>query len=257
MFYRWAMPAPPPDRRPVGRPPDDVTAEPPRDPEHLVAGGFNETAHNINNRPRSSNGRCDMALTKCPDCTADVSDAATACIHCGRPLRSGGGSAAHGAASTTSRAFWKGFAVGGATTLVLAIAGAIAIGLWFTGPQLIVQVEMPDSVIRGEPFVIEIEASNPYSEAIELDNVDFPNGVLDYFEVVDVKPLASDDSPVGGFGSQTWYFRALLQPGDHRTVAFTVRAIQVGTPVIQFYVCNGYEDCTTVVRPIRVSLQPG
>lgn len=198
-----------------------------------------------------------MALTKCPDCTADVSDAATACIHCGRPLRSGGGSAAHGAASTTSRTFWKGFAVGGATTLVLAIAGLIAIATWFTGPQLTIHVQMPDSVTAGEPFVIEIEASNPHSEAIELDNVDFPNGVLDYFEVVKVKPVASDDSPVGGLGSQTWYFDALLQPGDRRTVEFTVRAIQVGSPVIQFDVCNAYEDCTTVVRRIRVSLQPG
>ncbi len=150
-----------------------------------------------------------MVLTKCPDCTEYVSGAATACIHCGRPLRSGGGSAAHVAASTTSRTFWKGFAVGGATAAVLVIAGVIAFGMWFTGPQLIVQVEMPDGVIRGEPFVIEIEASNPHSEAIELDNVDFPNGVLDYFEVVDVKPLASDDSPVGGLGSQTWSFRAL------------------------------------------------
>ena len=198
-----------------------------------------------------------MALTKCPDCTADVSDAATACIHCGHPLRSGGGSAAHGAASTTSRTFWKGFAVGGATTAVFAIAGAIAIGLWFTGPQLIVQVEMPDSVIRGEPFVIEIEASNPHSEAIELNNVDFPHGVFDDFEVVDVNPLASRESPVRWPGGQTWYFDALLQPGDRRRVEFTVRAVQVGSPVIQFDVCNAYEDCTTVVRRIRVSLQPG
>ena len=196
-----------------------------------------------------------MALTKCPYCTADVSDAATACIHCGRPLRSGGGSAANGAASTTSRTFWKGFAVGGATTAVLGIAGVIALLTWFTGPQLIVQVEMPDGVIRGEPFVIEIEASNPHSEAIKLNTVDFPNGVLDYFEVVNVKPLASDDSPVGGLGSQTWFFGALLQPGDRRAVEFTVRAIQVGNPVIQFDVCT-FTDCTTLVRRIRVSQQP-
>ena len=202
-----------------------------------------------------------MALTKCPDCAADVSDAATACIHCGHPLRSGGGSAAHGAgagaASTSSRTFWKGFAVGGATTLVLAIAGVIAAATWFTGPQLIIHVQMPDSVTAGEPFVIEIEASNPHSEAVELDNVDFPHGVLDDFEVVDVNPLASRESPVRWPGGQAWYFDALLQPGDRRTVEFTVRAIQVGSPVIQFDVCNAYERCTTVVREIRVSLQPG
>ncbi len=198
-----------------------------------------------------------MALTKCPDCTAEVSDAATACIHCGRPLRSGGGPTAHEAASTTRRTFWKGFAVGGVTTAVLAFVGAIAVTVWFTGPQLTIHVQMPDSVTAGEPFVIEIEASNPHSEAVELDNIDFPNGVLDYFEVVDVKPLASDGSPVGGFGTQTWYFKALLQPEDHHTVEFTVRAIQAGTPVIQFDVCTGYAGCTTVVRTIRVSLQPG
>ncbi len=196
-----------------------------------------------------------MALTKCPECRAEVSDTAPACVHCGHPLGSGGGSGAQGA-STTRRTFWKGFAAGGATTFVLAIVGVIAVGMLFTGPQLDVQIQMPDSVTVGEPFVIEIEASNPHSEMIELDNVDFPNGVFDDLEVVDVNPVASDDSPISGFGSQTWYFEVPLQPGDRRTVEFTVRAIQVGSPVIQFYVCNGYEDCTTVVRRIRVSLPP-
>ena len=28
-----------------------------------------------------------MALTKCPDCEKEISDQATSCVHCGRPMR--------------------------------------------------------------------------------------------------------------------------------------------------------------------------
>ncbi len=42
-------------------------------------------------------------------------------------------------------------------------------------------------------------------------------------------PPAASDSPVGGFGTRTWYVDTDLPPGESRTIELTLRAVRLGT----------------------------
>ena len=154
--------------------------------------------------------------------------------------------------NTGSRSFWAGVAVGAGGMLVLGSATLVGIGTLLTGPQLALQVTIPDTVLVAEPFVIEIDLSNPHHEAVTFDNLDIPDRILGTFDVLDVEPSASSASPIGGFGSQTWYFESEVPPGGRRAVKVRMRARRTGPAPVQFDICNAYEDCSTVVRSVYV-----
>ena len=124
--------------------------------------------------------------------------------------------------------------------------------LFGRAPQLAVNFTVAETAWVSEPFVVRLETSNPHDEAVVLSSVDIPNRFFEPFEILSVSPAASPDSPVGGFGSQTWYFEYTVQPGQNKTVELSVRPKKLGTHVLEFAVCNGYEDCTMVTRAIEV-----
>jgi hypothetical protein len=150
------------------------------------------------------------------------------------------------------RGFWVGFVVGVGATLAALVVAIVVFATLLTGPQLAVQVEMPDSVARGDTFVVLIEASNPHDREVELDNIDIPDRVLESFQFVSVNVPTSGE-PLGGLGTETWFFDLTVPSGSRETLEFDVKAIRAGSAVMQFDVCNAYEVCTTIVRPINIS----
>ena len=140
-----------------------------------------------------------------------------------------------------------GFVLGVAAT----IAGVIAVTVLFTGPALFVKASAPASAMLEGPVVITIEVTNPHDETVILDNVDVPNKFFQNLDIVAVRPNPSPESPVGGLGSQTWYFEISVPPQETRTVELDVVAKNPGTHVAEFKVCNSYEDCSFVVVPIE------
>ncbi len=157
-----------------------------------------------------------------------------------------------GSETTVKNRFWTGFAVGMGTMAALIVMAIIVVVAFFMGPQLAVDVNVAETVRIGEPFVVRLETSNPHEEAVELGNIDIPDRFFEAFEVLSVSPAASADSPIGGFGSQTWYFDSAVQPGQSRTVELSVQPNKLGNHVLELEVCNGYEDCSMVTRPIEV-----
>lgn len=149
--------------------------------------------------------------------------------------------------------FWAGFALGVFTTIVVAVAAGVAITYLYTGPAPAVSVALPDAAVVGTGFTIVVDVSNPHSENVALGNLDIPDRFFESFEVSSVAPEASAESPIGGFGSQTWFFDMELEPGASQRFTLSVTPIRPGTHVVEFDVCNSFEDCTRFVGAIDVS----
>ena len=147
----------------------------------------------------------------------------------------------------------KKFLWGVATGIAVSIlAAGILLSVW-TSPSLDVRVEAPASAGVGRVFLVTVFVSNPHSEATSLGNVDIPNEFFASFEVVSVTPTAtSGESPVGGFGSKTWYFDYELPPLASENIVLEVKAIARGRHVIEFYVCNSTEECSPVAKSIEI-----
>ena len=135
------------------------------------------------------------------------------------------------------------------TMVALVVMAIIYFAVFFTGPQLAVDVTVAEAVRMGEPFVVTLETSNPHDEAVELDNVDIPARFFEGFEALSVSPAASAGSPVGRL---IWYFDYTVQPGENRTVELSLQPKKLGSHALELEVRNGYEDCTMVARPIEV-----
>ncbi len=150
------------------------------------------------------------------------------------------------------RRFWAGFGLGVLSTVVVGIAGVIAIATFFTGPMPAVSVQLPEEVVLGDEFPLTLDVSNPHSEDVVLDNVDIPNRFFETFEIVSISPAPSEGSPVGGLGTQTWYFDRELSPGGSYQITLNLKALKSGIHPVEFDVCNSYQDCTTFVGVIEV-----
>ncbi|MEL7536934.1 MAG: hypothetical protein AAFZ58_16200 [Pseudomonadota bacterium] len=150
--------------------------------------------------------------------------------------------------------FWSGFVVGAATgvagTIALVVAGLVWFGSSFTGPMLAVTAEIPTTAVVGQPFDVEFTIRNPHDEAVEFDNFDVPDRTLDDFDIRAAQPM--DDS-VSGFGSRTWFFDQDIPPGGQVTYRYTIEPLAAGERVFEAYVCNHYEDCTSVLETVDVS----
>jgi hypothetical protein len=130
--------------------------------------------------------------------------------------------------------------------------GFLAIAFLWTSPSLDVGLEIPTSAEPGGSFAMNVVAFNPHSEVATLDNVDIPNAFFESFEVVSVTPTPSEGSPVGGFGTQTWFFDLEVPPTTTKTITFVVRPTAQGHQVIEFQVCNSTENCSSVVKAIEI-----
>jgi len=146
----------------------------------------------------------------------------------------------------------KKFAAGFIAGSIATILGIVALDVFWTSPLLDVGVEIPTSATLDSIFYMKISISNPHSELVTLGNVDIPNAFLESFEVVTVTPRPIDDSPISGFGTNTWYFDVEVQPETTKIITFDVRPTARGRHVIEFYVCNSTEDCTLIAKPIEV-----
>ncbi len=145
----------------------------------------------------------------------------------------------------------RNLAIGFVLGVAVTIAGVIALAGLFTGPVLIVKASAPASAMLEGPVLITIEATNPHDDAVILDNVDVPDRFFQNLDIVAVRPNPSPESPVGGLGSQTWYFKISVPPQETRTVELDVVAKNPGAHVAEFNVCNSYEDCSFVVVSIE------
>ncbi len=143
----------------------------------------------------------------------------------------------------------RNLAIGFVLGVAVTIAGSFAVLSLFTGPSLIVKASA-SATLEG-PVLITIEVTNPHDDPVILDNVDVPNKFFQNLDIVAVRPNPSPDSPLDGFGSQTWYFEISVPPQETRTVELDVVAKHPGAHVAEFYVCNSYEDCSLIVVPIE------
>ncbi len=128
----------------------------------------------------------------------------------------------------------------------------IALSTLFTGPMPAVSVQLPEQIALGAEFPLTLDVSNPHGEDVVLDNVDIPDRVFERFEVAAVSPVASNDSPVGGLGTQAWFFDREIRPGHSFRITMGLKALQTGVHPVESDVCNSYEDCTTFVGVIEV-----
>jgi len=134
--------------------------------------------------------------------------------------------------------------LGIAVGIALTVLAATAFFTLVTGPELSVRVSAPTSALVGKPFKVVLLVSNPHNEAVTLHSVDIDDEALEELRVVAVVPEASQDSPVGGFGYQTWYFEEEMPPASEKTIEFEFVAHSPGSHQIPFDVCNWYQDCS-------------
>ena len=144
--------------------------------------------------------------------------------------------------------------------LVVVVVVIISLGFWRivyfwitkgTGPELVADLVIPETVCVNEPFSAFIDATNPHDEIIDFSNVGIPAPFLDDFEVLSVWPdteqLTTD---------QTWfYFEMPVEPGQTIEVEMELMAKTAGTYTTHFEVCtvNAWaENCERIVRTIAV-----
>jgi hypothetical protein len=121
----------------------------------------------------------------------------------------------------TKPGFWLGFGVGVATTFVFGIVVTLALGLLWTGPQLVITATAPDTAVVGNEFTVSMEMFNPHAESVELDNIEASSQMLDLFDVIAVYPEGSRSDL---FGMGVWYFDHVVDPGAQQLVTFRMRA---------------------------------
>ncbi len=145
----------------------------------------------------------------------------------------------------------RNLAIGFVLGVAVTIAGVLALGFFISGTALSVKASAPASATLDGPVVITIEATNPHDDPVILDYVYVPNKFFQDLDIVAVRPSPSLESPIGGLGSQTWYFEISVPPQETRTVELDVVAKHPGAHVAEFSVCNFYGDCSLMVVPIE------
>lgn len=160
-------------------------------------------------------------------------------------------------AATDGRIFlWVGLSgVGG----FLAGVGLFVAAAWiWYGPDspgttyFAVEVEAPAQAVVDQPFTVQVHASNPHALPLQLSDLDFPDAVFSFLTHESSTPAATLDSPVGGLGTQTYYYEAPVQPGALLQVELKFVPTKAGRGILQFDVCTGDQACTNVTRSILV-----
>jgi hypothetical protein len=89
------------------------------------------------------------------------------------------------------------------------------------------------------------------AETLQFNDLDVPDEFFDNFKIESISPPASPDSPVGGFGAQTYCYEIDIPPGEQRRVELTVVATRAGKHSMTFDVCSSYV-CSTIWRTVEV-----
>ena len=120
-----------------------------------------------------------------------------------------------------------------------------------TGPELVADLVIPETVCVNETFSVFVHATNPHDETIDFSNVGIPAPFLENFEVLSVWPDAEQI-----FDVQNWFlFEMPVEPGRTIEVKMEFMAQIVGTYTTHFEVCtlNAWaENCERIVRTIAV-----
>ncbi len=144
--------------------------------------------------------------------------------------------------------------------LVVVVVVIISLGFWTiayfgivqgSGPELVADLVIPETVCVNEPFSVFIHATNPHDEIIDFSNVGIPAPFLENFEVLSVWPDA--EQPYVG---QSWFFVDIpVEPSQTIEVEMELMAQSAGTYTTHFEVCtvNAWaENCERIVRTIAV-----
>jgi len=120
------------------------------------------------------------------------------------------------------------------------------------GPVLSVEFDVPRAVTVDEPFLLNIVIGNPHSQTLQFSDLDIPDRFFEIFDLDSIAPLPSADSPIGGFGTQTYYYERDLDPGASYAIELKLAATQAGNHVIEFDICTSNQDCARIARAIGV-----
>ncbi len=144
--------------------------------------------------------------------------------------------------------------------LIVVVVVIISLGFWSfvyfaavqgTGPELVADLVIPETVCVNAPFSVFIHATNSHDETIDFSNVGIPAPFLENFEVLSVWPDA-EQLYVG----QSWFFVDIpVEPGQTIEVEMEFMAQTAGTYTTHFEVCtvNAWaENCERIVRTIAV-----
>ncbi len=146
--------------------------------------------------------------------------------------------------------------------LGLVVVVVVIISLWFwsfiyfgivkgTGPELVADLTIPETVCVNSPFSVFIHATNPHDEIIDFSSVGIPAPFLENFEVLSVWPDAEEMIVY-----QSWfYFETPVEPGRTVEVEMEFMAQTAGTYTTHFEVCTANawaENCERIVRTIAV-----
>ncbi len=144
--------------------------------------------------------------------------------------------------------------------LVVVVVVIISLGFWSlvyyatvkgTGPELVADLVIPETVCVNASFSVFIHATNPHDEIIDFSNVGIPTPFLDNFEVLSVWPDTGQLIP-----DQSWfYFEMPVEPGRTIKVEMEFMAQTAGAYTTHFEVCttNAWaENCERIVRTIAV-----
>jgi hypothetical protein len=143
--------------------------------------------------------------------------------------------------------------IGLAALGVLVPVALIALFLFleaYAGPELSVEISVPDVVTAGKPFRVQFWLSNPHDEAVALDSIDVDNSVIENFRVASITIVPTDT--IDAFGQTTFYFEHLIGPGQRDAVEFELKAKSAGMFPLAFEVCNEFLDCSRNVLHVQV-----
>ena len=120
----------------------------------------------------------------------------------------------------------------------------------YAGPELSVEMSVPDVVSAGKPFRVQFHLSNPHDEAVTLDSIDVDNSVFENFRVDSITIVPTDT--IDSFGLTSLYFDHLIGPGQRDTVEFELTGELAGVFQLAFEVCNAFLDCSRNLLTVQV-----
>jgi uncharacterized protein YbjQ (UPF0145 family) len=133
------------------------------------------------------------------------------------------------------------------SVILLLVLFIVAVMLFYSGPELTVNMLYFDTARVGESFLVTFEVSNENDEAMGLGNISVYNSVLDNFDVVYASPSAlstPDLASISDDESTSWYMEYAMEPGEKRTELFSFTPKKAGTFPLELEVCNEFQACT-------------
>ncbi len=134
------------------------------------------------------------------------------------------------------------------TVCCTAIGGVLLLRtLNFEEPtDMTIQVVVPEIVPQGEPFAIDIQITNLFTDVQILDSIDFSTSYLEGFSVQESSPPFTDDYVVPAVDFHSYTFEHNLEPTVPVDVEFVMVPEVEGAFVGVIDVCiNSGASCQT------------